>query len=728
MVEVGKFTEEQLQSLVEDIETRWSKFREKVARRRAHFFHDESEDPLKGNEQWRDAIRYQTDIPRRFHARLKPRLAENHFMVRVQPMKDTATQRANANSLEEIFNSGFSFIEERERMSIQGYLADGQIIDGLSWLHWRMADHIWPEVPDYHETNEVVECEMCDGTGKVKGKKCGDCMGTGNADGMEYEPKEEGGYRETDESLQLRRKRDVARAGFPWYIEVPPASAVAIAEDKSLANGAAVVVLRRTVPRLSYIEQLQSEIKKRQQNGTYQSMSVNEANPAIPIYGEIDGPGIDSPSWMDYKNTMQVVEVWTRDEFYELVDFNSNQFGDNWRSLKLVKVFKHPYGQPPFALCSAVEVNDPDPERRFLPVLEGVFRLKADYDRIMALLFIIAEQIALPYYYWRKTGTGEPMLEEGDQKVVTFQRNSAQAEMAPEGYDLVPVRFELNPAFIQSVSHIRREMEEAIPSTGTAEISASTQPWTVRLQQSQESVEPKALVLAQAKAINTAARNMAQVMSLPAEAGGFGEPVVVFSRTQNGMLDTKNIVSIAPEEITSLDVSVDIKTESSAERITLVQHGMQLLNDPKVMLSMAEFVEEYEGKVNPDDVIAKRIADRIWFDQVLPQFSKQLVGKIFGTKFVMGPNGEFIGPGGQSASPMDVLAANGIQLPPENPIMPQGMAPAGPPMPPGVGPVGSPMAGMSAAIGGAPPLAPSMPSMPGLQGPAGAIPLPGMSG
>jgi len=721
MVEVGKFTEEQLQSLVEDVETRWSTFREKVARRRAHFFHDESEDPLKGNEQWRDAIRYQTDIPRRFHARLKPRLAENHFMVRVQPMKDTATQRANANNLEEIFNSGFSFVEERERMSIQGYLADGQIIDGLAWLHWRMADHIWPKVPDYHETNEIEECEMCNGKGKKNGKKCPECMGTGSADGIGYEQKDDGGYKETDESLQMRRQLDVARAGFPWYIEVPPANSVAIVEDKSLANGAAIVVLRRIVPRLSYIEQLQSEIKRRKENGTYQSISVNEVNSAIPVYGEVDAPEINSPSGMDYKNTVQVVEVWTRDEFYELCDYNNHQFGDNWRSLRLVKAFKHPYGQPPFALCPAVEVNDPDPERRFTPVLEGVFRLKADYDRMMALLFIIAEQIALPYYYWRKVGTGEPMMEEGEQKVVTFQRDSAQAEMAPEGYELVPVRFELNPAFIQSVTHIRQEMEAAIPSAGTAEISASTQPWTVRLQQSQESVEPKALVLSQAKAINTAARNMAQVMSLPAEAGGFGEPVVVFSRTQNGTLDTKNIVSISPDEITSLDVSVDIKTESSAERITLVQHGMQMLNDPKVMLSMAEFVEEYEGKVNPDDVIAKRIADRIWFDQVLPQFSKQLVGKIFGTKFVLGPNGEFVAPGGGTASPADVLAANGIPLPQENPIQPMGT----PSMVPGVGPVGSPLAGMAAGIGGAPS---TMPPMPGLAGPSTALPLPGMMG
>lgn len=716
MVEIGKFTEEQLQSLVEDVESRWSAFREKVKRRRAHFFHDESEDPLKGNEQWRDAIRYQTDIPRRFHARLKPRLAENHFMIRVNPMKDTATQRANANSLEEIFNSGFSFVEERERMSIQGFLADGQIIDGLAWLHWRMADHIWPEVPDYDETDHIEECGMCHGTGKASSKKCPDCMGTGSENGIEYEKSDNGKYRETDKSLQSRRMLDVAKAGFPWYIEVPPANSVAMVEDKSLANGPAIVVMRRTVPRLSYIEQLQSEIKKRKENGTYQPISVNEVNPNIPIYGEVDGPGVDSPSALDYKNTVQVVEVWTRDEFYELCDFNSNQFGDNWRSLKLVKAFKHPYGQPPFALCPAVEVNDPDFERRFTPVLEGVFRLKADYDRMMALLFIIAEQIALPYYYWRKTGTGEPMMEEGEQKVVTFQRNSAQAEMAPEGYDLVPVRFELNPAFIQSVTHIRQEMEAAIPSAGTAEISASTQPWTVRLQQSQESVEPKSLVLSQAKAINTAARNMAQVMALPAEMGGFGEPIVVFSHTQNGMIDTKNMVSIDPKDITSLDVSVDIKTESSAERITLVQHGMQLLNDPKVMLSMAEFVEEYEGKVNPDDVIAKRIADRIWFDQVLPQFSKQLVGKIFGAKFVMGPNGDFIGPGGIPVSPADVLAANNIQVPDQNPIVPQ------------QNPYGTPMAGMSAAIGGAPTLNPSMPPMPTLEGPQNAIPLPGING
>jgi hypothetical protein len=235
------------------------------------------------------------------------------------------------------------------------------------------------------------------------------------------------------------------------------------------------------------------------------------------------------------------------------------------------------------------------------------------------------------------------------------------------------------------------------------------------LQQAQESVQPKSLVTKQAKAINGMVRNMAMVMSKSADDGGFGEPITIYARMENGALDTSNMVSIDPSEIKSLDIAVDIKAESSAERITLEQHGMQMLNDPKVQLSMSEFVEDYQGLANPDDVIAKRIADQIFWTDILPPLRKQLVAKWLGTRFVLGPNGQIIGPDGQPASPQQVMAANGMPVPmqpqPMNGQPPPQMGPPRAPQPPGMGGMG-----------------PGMPQLPGLQGPPEALPLNGLAG
>jgi len=350
--------------IIEDVEKRWTQFREKVAKRRAHFFHAPEADVDLG-DQWKEVIFYQTDIPRRLHSKLKARLTENHFVTRVKPIKDIPSQRQKANDLEEVFNTGYDFIEERERLDIQGFLSDGQIIDGLSWLHWRKADHIWPEVPDYAETDELPMCSMCEGTGRAASKRCPECLGTGTSDGIEYEEKDGGGYRQTDDSLQEQRKRETAAAGFPWYVEIPPASSVSMLEDKSLENGAAIIVLRRVVPVLSYLEQVRKEKKDSEQ-----VISLNQANKNIPVYGEVDGPGNDSVSAGDYSKRVSVVELWTRNEFYEFCDYSGVGLpGTGAGNLTFVKGFKHPYKMPPFALVPAVEINDPDPHNRFMPVL-----------------------------------------------------------------------------------------------------------------------------------------------------------------------------------------------------------------------------------------------------------------------------------------------------------------------------------------------------------------------
>jgi len=52
----------QATQIIEDVEKRWTQFRDKVAKRRAHFFHAPEADVDLG-DQWKQIIFYQTDIP-----------------------------------------------------------------------------------------------------------------------------------------------------------------------------------------------------------------------------------------------------------------------------------------------------------------------------------------------------------------------------------------------------------------------------------------------------------------------------------------------------------------------------------------------------------------------------------------------------------------------------------------------------------------------------------------
>jgi hypothetical protein len=132
----------------------------------------------------------------------------------------------------------------------------------------------------------------------------------------------------------------------------------------------------------------------------------------------------------------------------------------------------------------------------------------------------------------------------------------------------------------------------------------------------------------------------------------------------------REAIGVDPSEITSLNVSTHISNTSSAERITLVEHGRALLNDPKVPLTVVKFIEEYMGLPNPDEVKAQYDAEQI-FDQFMkPGLIAQELRRAFGTRIVLGADGAMLGPDGQPMAPEDVFAANGLAppVPPPPPV------------------------------------------------------------
>lgn len=681
---------DQCVKLIQGMWKRHSALRQRIQYRRAHFQNDSSVNPNLFEPL--SHITYQSDAPRRIWGDTKDRLVENHWVIHSSPSKPTADQNAAAEDAEAVFQSGLMLAEERNGVQLQDALSDGQLVDCYGILHWRLATHLWPEVPEY---------EYCDYLPEDESEK------------KRYQPNEDGEeedddkpkrkYRETDASVQERHRENKARAGFPWIVETPIPQTYADVEDRAGAISMACLV--QEVGLLDYSDELKDNDKL--------ILALNEYGglKEVRVYMENQAPTADGPSRNDWGQTIRVATLWTRGEWYELAtkaDLHKATLEgvdltvEDW---VLVKSGTHPYGRPPFEKVIAERFNDPDPALRYLPALEGVFRLKPFFDRDMALLKGLSERTALPDLYLVKLKDGSYMTAE-DGKVVQLTRDSAHAQELPDGYELKKIDMEVSQGFVDSVRMTREEYAEAAPPTGTAEITASSQPWTVRLGQAQASVKPKKLANVQARAIAAMVRNMAKVTSLPLDEGGIGEAVATFRvDKENGEFDMSQTVSVEPEQIKSLNFSVTINPQSSAEQITSTEHGIGLLE--RGVITLRDLMENYMNVPNPSQKIIELRADRIFTEYLEPNLLAMKVAERYGPKVALGPDGQLVGADGSPVDPAALAASNGWAPIPQPGITPGGAGFA----PPGGSPAGQVQ----------------MPDLSGAQ-PAGVMAMPGVPG
>lgn len=628
-----KLTEPQLQQLIEDIEKRFDGpdgLFDVMETREKHFFrHPEANPqlapPFKSS--------YQTDIPRRKHQELKARLTERAPVIHAFAHPDTAKQRQKANNVEQLFQTGIEIVEKRAGIDIAGALADGQIIQGYGMLHWLKADHIWPAVPE----NEWMEGEP------PEDEPVEDYERLNLGDQMEVAK-----YRKSAKGLLKQRVTDTARAGFPWYIEVPHPRSVLWVEDRSLTDGYAWVLVRREIGLMDYISRAADT------NGN-PVLSMNEVNSELAVYGERDAPADWTPNAEEWGERVTLYCLWGRNHYYEIV------CGKDKRSQFHVvqNGVPHPYEKPPFVMCPAQIINVENPVYRFLPALAGVFAVKPHYDRHMAILLALAEQNALPFYYMKRVSDGEPLLAE-DGTTLIMTRDAAFSQKIPDGYEIVAVGPEqINPAFVSLAEWWKSEMDEAMPPTGQAEFTSSAQPWTVRLQQTQANVEPGLLLSHIANAMEVMIQNMAMVMGKPAEDGGFGETMSSFTKTKDGRLDRSKTVSVEPEDFDSIDIGVDINKVSGAEQVSKEQHGMEMLTSG--LITPEDFYENYMGLPDAEEYRAKLEAEKLTQQYVLPGLG-QMMQQMYGALVGLGPNGQFINGMGQPVSPEQVAQqVNGMQ-------------------------------------------------------------------
>lgn len=617
--------------------------------------------------QYAEAVKYQSDELRKVSTKLRARLTENDHTVRVESAK--ASGKSAANNLETVLMEAKTIISERTGINPQKALAEC-VQQRLAIIHWCKAEDIWPEVDEADYLTEAPEDEDRDNYAPMyrdddEGEDAESVFqyrklpdgGLDLDDNGDPKPRKVARWRETESALKTRMTRSRAEAGFPLYWEVIPPMNWAGIEDRSLANGYAACIVRRDTPRIDYRDNLAKERIDAGEDEEEVIASINQLFPDVPIYGEQPGPAAHEPGHGDRAEVMRVYQLWTRDECYEIDGGDASSDGlTEPNEMRIMKAYSHPYGMPPFAVAWSVKNHSTyAPELRHECALEGLYRLKPAMDRARTLQHALAEMTALPLYYWARAETGEPLLKaDGTPRYLT--RDAVDADVAPPGYELKKLEYEINPAFLDSVKDIRDEFIASAPSVGTAEFTASTQPWAIRLQQAQANIEPGMYIRNIADALTVMYRNIAMLLSLEPEAGGFTEPPAVFARTTDGKLDRSSTISVNPKDVRSLNVSVAIEATSAAERITKEAHGREMLMAK--VLTMSDYLEDYQGISNPEEKLVELFAEEQFNTTFKPLVERRVMAEL---GYLMGPNGMPIDQQGNQVDPRQVLAANGYQ-------------------------------------------------------------------
>lgn len=579
-----------------------TKLHDLIVQREQHYYNRPEADP-RLPEPHNRGPKFQSDILRQTHNKLKARLVENAPIVKVTPGGSTSDQQGAAQRAEAVLQRGLELVQERQGIHIQSQLADGQSILCYGVLHWQKSLDVWPQLTEAEPTEKATD--------RLK-----------------------------------RRRREQAAAGFPWMVEVIHPGQVYPLPDRSFANGLGGMLVMRQISLLKYKTDLE-------QGKLY--LSLNEQDKNILIYEEEQRPASWQPSVGipgDWGKEVVIAQWWTRDEFYELARLSD---AAKWT---LIKSFKHPYEMPPFTLVPANVTNNPDPALSHEPAMAGLYRLKPYADFDMTLAKALAAQIALPLYYI-SDAEGNMMMDDENVPII-LTRDALSARALPKGAKIEKLDFQMNPAFIQFVEVTRTDMNEARPPTGEVEITASTQPWTARLGQQQANVEPARLVREQAAALRTMLRNWLLVMGKPASEGGFGVPVPVFGLyDENGRLDRENTIQVEPDEIQTLEVDVIISATSAAERITATEHGRTLLDDPLVPVGPYKYAEDFMQEPDPQAVLDQYEGEMVYQEFYRPQVVRQQLARDFEEFIVLSANGGFVGLDGSELTPEQVIRGAG---------------------------------------------------------------------
>ncbi len=726
----------------EQIHRRFNVLRERVIWRRMHYNNDDLVNPRLGEygtdgkpvdgNPFVSLNSYQSDRLRHTAQEMVPKLCENPTLVEAKPEKESSVANPIANNLAQVFQIWLDAIQNRTGEPVGQAISYGQVRDCYGILHTRRVDDVWPEIPylwtdtlppdpqeaktwipytDVQEFDDPQEapCPDCNGTGIVSD---GDpyipthsvCEGCDGNQTILQGPKGKGAYRETDAAYTKRVAEIRASAGPAWTLEFPDPEQFSFTLDRDPRGGLARAVWVFEVGYLDYMAA--SEVDE--QGPT--SMDA-DARDAAGIGREQPAPGmvqslgftnvpnftLSSPDWM---KRCRVIQLWTRDAFYEIYEPPGGAAKDS----ELRKAFLHDYGRVPFWIVPAHDGFQRDPVNRYEPYLEGLFRIKPFLDRQLTLVGGMSELTAMPIMYYTQNANGmAPQLPDGNPQ--EEQSNSVGGTALPQGMGITTVPMNLTNGVAAFLMTLRQQEKEITPSTGIVSVEAQTQPWTARQMMAQANVGPSVLVENRRRVIQ-------DCMNLWKDWHQRHPAEIMYARVPGA---AGKIVSVDPKEIANIKISVAISKIGSAEQIAYMQTLLELYKGG--FIKAEDFYRDGMAIPNPHDYQLSLQAENV----AKPYKDAYLTAKLaqaMGAEFLLGVNGQTLDSKGGQATPGDALAANGWQVPQG---MPSQENPAGLQAPTNGGGQQTPQGQGQAGINGG---GAQMPQLAPLQAP-GTLPLPG---
>ena len=617
--------------------------------------------------------KYQTDIIRQKYEEMVSRCVENRFRVDASPGSAREKDRKRADVAERVLTYGTQQMQSRSQVDWQKALAQGATAFGIGILHWQARPEFSEETPEPRYTNDENSARE---------------SGYGFSSETVGSDPSKGKWREQAKDVAERGRLMKSRKPLPFHVEVVAADQCAAIWDESPRAGPGIVVHVKEVGLLDYTGKLMSDgLRIDLVNGSKgPEIAISDSDPKSGMGLERPAPSssLIEPSYAGWQTRVALAFVWTRDECYELVSPTLLAAGQqdvttstNW---KLVKAYKHGYGSCPFTFAFAsVEQGEFDPALRFRPALDGLYQMAPLYNYTRALETVEATQIVLKRYFMTQDPNAPPVLqgdEDGDQVVMT--RDSSQAQMLPPGADLKALGpDDLSPAFVRLRELLQQELGEASPPTGTTAITGTTQPWTARLGQAQANAYPAMVLKSVADALAYMFRNWVEVAGKDADDGGLGYGLYVPGTADDGTTDTASPVGLEPDEWHGIWVDVVVDPVSQAERVTELQLGLQILNNPIAVITPEMFVSDSMGIQDASGHMQEVEAWQAGLPWKQKLYQQELA-KRYGDRVVVGAGGVMVGTDGQQMNPVDVLARKGIV--PDAPVAP-GQSPAMNPLP-----------------------------------------------
>lgn len=600
----------------------------KVKWRQQHFYLAPEADPLMPGStrdgdgkitpgRWQNAAT-QTTWVQDTYFKWRSRVNENAWKIEGRPMVETIPNKAKANEAEALLIQGFEFIRERTGIDLQDNLSFGKAVKAAGILHWRIDESAYKaNMPDYEELDDLT-ADMEDSEKK------------------RYE-KTDKGYRETSASLEERIARYKAECGFPVWAETVPIEQCAWTRDKSTYSEFKEFGVKRVIPTLGDWKEIKlKDIEKK---------LLERESPAQEVLGTIERW---TPSAQDYRDSREIVvyQYWTRRYWYEWAECDGEDYFD-WG--------EHIHGMCPFAIDPGRFTDTADPMWAYQPVFHSMLEEKPNFDRLSSLTNAAVEGAAIPVWVLQPTTTGTPSLSTDGDDPLDMAADSGDASRVPGGYRLETVGgVGVNNQLLNLLEQSRQAMEHAEPSTGFATFSATTAPTSAWQEQAQENMEPKQHIRGTARTLQVMVNNVIRCFA-DAENGP-GE-VFGYAKSGDGALDRTKVLSMKPEEWTNIIADVKIVEVGNVERAALEDLGMTKL--AKGLITDIEYIGDYEGQSNPEQIFVTREAWKGYKTEVLGTQIRQAMAKAFGVEIALAPGAVPMINGQQVTDQQAVSAAGG---------------------------------------------------------------------